>query len=51
MKEFLGKNKTELIIVGVALVLFLIIGAVILFIPLDKFVITDEVSACIRRPC
>ena len=44
MKEFLGKNKTELIIVVVALLLFLIIGAVILFMPLDKFVITDEVS-------
>ena len=44
MKEFIGKNKTELIIVCVALVLFLITGAVILFMPLDKFVITDEVS-------
>ena len=44
MKEYINKNKTNLIIVCIALAIILVLGIVILAIPLDKFTITDEVS-------
>ena len=44
MKDYIRENKTNLIIVCIALVIILILGIVILAIPLDKFTITDEVS-------
>ena len=44
MKDYFNKNKTNLIIVCIALIIILVLGIVILAIPLDKFTITDEVS-------
>ena len=44
MKDYIRENKTNLIIVCIALAIILILGIVILAIPLDKFTITDEVS-------
>ena len=44
MKDYFNKNKINLVIVCIALIIILVLGIVILAIPLDKFTITDEVS-------
>lgn len=44
MKDFLKEHKWEYITALISLVILLIIGAVILFMPLDAFKITDEVT-------
>ena len=44
MKDFLKEHKWEYITALVSLIVFLVIGAVILFMPLDAFQIDDEIT-------